>query len=333
MTPVSPEQAAERRAKDADALRAAMEAVSTGGDDAAAASAETTETTVEDSQPGANAPKATNDESGAPSGADAVSESPAAVVNVTEETVVVAVADAAVEPTAPVATEPVRPTHDIYGRPIPEGAIVLTELPNNNGTTRPECVVTDEEVARLEEYLVTGFGLVHADGVDGEGLAVVTVNATRIPGWAGSADRDAALKRIVKVLEETAAKGDYNVVIYFGSNDRTKGVVPSNTLNWLHDVHETLTYPVKKNVRRIAFVNASWIASTIISVSMPFISSKAQKKFIWTNSLEEMDKDSGFHHSATMCGEKFLASIGWTANATSADGQQNVAPEEATTTT
>ena len=333
MTPVSPEQAAERRAKDADALRAAMEAVSTGGDDAAAASAETTETTVEDSQPGANAPKATNDESGAPSGADTVSESPAAVVNVTEETVVVAVADAAVEPVAPVATEPVRPTHDIYGRPIPEGAIVLTELPNNNGTTRPECVVTDEEVARLEEYLVTGFGLVHADGVDGEGLAVVTVNATRIPGWAGSADRDAALKRIVKVLEETAAKGDYNVVIYFGNNDRTKGVVPSNTLNWLHDVHETLTYPVKKNVRRIAFVNASWIASTIISVSMPFISSKAQKKFIWTNSLEEMDKDSGFHLSATMCGEKFLASIGWTANATSADGQQNVAPEEATTTT
>lgn len=331
MTPVSPEQAAERRAKDADALRAAMEAVSTGGDDAAVASAETTtETTVEDAQP-ANAPKATNVESGAPSGADTVSESPAAVVNVTEETV--AVADAAVEPAAPVATEPVRPTHDIYGRPIPEGAIVLTELPNNNGTTRPECVVTDEEVARLEEYLVTGFGLVHADGVDGEGLAVVTVNATRIPGWAGSADRDAALKRIVKVLEETAAKGDYNVVIYFGNNDRTKGVVPSNTLNWLHDVHETLTYPVKKNVRRIAFVNASWIASTVISVSMPFISSKAQKKFIWTNSLEEMDKDSGFHLSATMCGEKFLASIGWTANATSADGQQNVAPEEATTTT
>lgn len=327
MTPVSPEQAAERRAKDADALRAAMEAVSTGGDDAAVASAETTtETTVEDAQP-ANAP-----ESVAPSGADTVSESPAAVVNVTEETV--AVADAAVEPTAvPVATEPVRPTHDIYGRPIPEGAIVLTELPNNNGTTRPECVVTDEEVARLEEYLVTGFGLVHADGIDGEGLAVVTVNATRIPGWAGSADRDAALKRIVKVLEETAAKGDYNVVIYFGNNDRTKGVVPSNTLNWLHDVHETLTYPVKKNVRRIAFVNASWIASTIISVSMPFISSKAQKKFIWTNSLEEMDKDSGFHLSATMCGEKFLASIGWTANATNADGEQNVAPEEATTTT
>ena len=328
MTPVSPEQAAERRAKDADALRAAMEAVSTGGDDAAVASAETTtETTaVEDAQP-ANAT-----ESVAPSGADTVSESPAAVVNVTEETVIVT--DAAVEPAAvPVATEPVRPTHDIYGRPIPEGAIVLTELPNNNGTTRPECVVTDEEVARLEEYLVTGFGLVHADGVDGEGLAVVTVNATRIPGWAGSADRDAALKRIVKVLEETAAKGDYNVVIYFGNNDRTKGVVPSNTLNWLHDVHETLTYPVKKNVRRIAFVNASWIASTIISVSMPFISSKAQKKFIWTNSLEEMDKDSGFHLSATMCGEKFLASIGWTANATSADGQQNVAPEEATTTT
>lgn len=327
MTPVSPEQAAERRAKDADALKAAMEAVSTGGDDAAVASAETTtETTVEDAQP-ANAP-----ESGAPSGAGAVSESPAAVVNVTEETVVVA--DAAVEPTAvPVATEPVRPTHDIYGRPIPEGAIVLTELPNNNGTTRPECVVTDEEVARLEEYLVTGFGLVHADGIDGEGLAVVTVNATRIPGWAGSADRDAALKRIVKVLEETAAKGDYNVVIYFGNNDRTKGVVPSNTLNWLHDVHETLTYPVKKNVRRIAFVNASWIASTIISVSMPFISSKAQKKFIWTNSLEEMDKDSGFHLSATMCGEKFLASIGWTANATNADGEQNVAPEEATATT
>jgi len=320
-TPVSPEQAAERRAKDADALKAAMEAVATGGDAAGAAGASTettTETTTEEAPTNAREDVV-------------VEESPAAVVAVTEESSV-AVADAVEESPAAVATEPVRPTHDIYGRPIPEGAVVLTELPNNNGTTRPECVVTDEEVARLEEYLVTGFGLVHADGADGEGLAVVTVNATRIPGWAGSADRDAALKRIVKVLEETAAKGDYNVVIYFGNNDRTKGVVPSNTLNWLHDVHETLTYPVKKNVRRVAFVNASWIASAIISVSMSFISSKAQKKFIWTNSLEDMDKDSGFHLSASMCGERFLASIGWTATTSETD-ERNVAPEAATTTT
>ena len=319
-TPVSPEQAAERRAKDADALRSAMEAVATGGDAAGAAGASTettTETTTEETPTNAREDVV-------------VEESPAAVVAVTEESSV-AVADAAEEPPAAVATEPVRPTHDIYGRPIPEGAVVLTELPNNNGTTRPECVVTDEDVARLEEYLVTGFGLVHADGADGEGLAVVTVNATRIPGWAGSADRDAALKRIVKVLEETAAKGDYNVVIYFGNNDRTKGVVPSNALNWLHDVHETLTYPVKKNVRRVAFVNASWIASAIISVSMSFISSKAQKKFIWTNSLEDMDKDSGFHLSASMCGEKFLASIGWTATTSETD-ERNVAPDAATAT-
>jgi len=320
-TPVSPEQAAERRAKDADALKAAMEAVATGGDAAGAAGASTettTETTTEEAPTNAREDVV-------------VEESPAAVVAVTEESSV-AVADAVEESPAAVATEPVRPTHDIYGRPIPEGAVVLTELPNNNGTTRPECVVTDEEVARLEEYLVTGFGLVHADGADGEGLAVVTVNATRIPGWAGSADRDAALKRIVKVLEETAAKGDYNVVIYFGNNDRTKGVVPSNTLNWLHDVHETLTYPVKKNVRRVAFVNASWIASAIISVSMSFISSKAQKKFIWTNSLEDMDKDSGFHLSASMCGERFLASIGWTATTSETD-ERNVAPDATTTTT
>jgi len=320
-TPVSPEQAAERRAKDADALKAAMEAVATGGDAAGAAGASTettTETTTEEAPTNAREDVV-------------VEESPAAVVAVTEESSV-AVADAVEESPAAVATEPVRPTHDIYGRPIPEGAVVLTELPNNNGTTRPECVVTDEEVARLEEYLVTGFGLVHADGADGEGLAVVTVNATRIPGWAGSADRDAALKRIVKVLEETAAKGDYNVVIYFGNNDRTKGVVPSNALNWLHDVHETLTYPVKKNVRRVAFVNASWIASAIISVSMSFISSKAQKKFIWTNSLEDMDKDSGFHLSASMCGERFLASIGWTATTSETD-ERNVAPEATTTTT
>ena len=319
-TPVSPEQAAERRAKDADALKAAMEAVATGGDAAGASTETTTETTTTTEETPTNAREDV-----------VVEESPAAVVAVTEESSV-AVADAAEESPAAVATEPVRPTHDIYGRPIPEGAVVLTELPNNNGTTRPECVVTDEDVARLEEYLVTGFGLVHADGADGEGLAVVTVNATRIPGWAGSADRDAALKRIVKVLEETAAKGDYNVVIYFGNNDRTKGVVPSNALNWLHDVHETLTYPVKKNVRRVAFVNASWIASAIISVSMSFISSKAQKKFIWTNSLEDMDKDSGFHLSASMCGERFLASIGWTATTSETD-ERNVAPDAATTTT
>ena len=48
---------------------------------------------------------------------------------------------------------------------------------------------TDEDYARLDAYLTTGFGLVHADGRDGEGRTVVTINATRIPGWAGGADR------------------------------------------------------------------------------------------------------------------------------------------------
>ena len=169
---------------------------------------------------------------------------------------------------------------------------------------------TDEDYARLDAYLSTGFGLVHADGKDGEGRTVVTVNATRIPGWAGTADRDNSMNLIINTLERVAAAGEYVVVVYFGDDDRTKGVVPTHSLNWLGDLHDKLAYAVRKNVQKIVFVNATWIMSAIISLSMTFASSKASKKFAWTKSLDDMDKDTGYHVHQVMCGEKFLASVG-----------------------
>ena len=161
-------------------------------------------------------------------------------------------------------------------------------------TERPQQTATDEDYARLDAYLSTGFGLVHADGKDGEGRTVVTVNATRIPGWAGSADRDNSMNLIINTLERVAAAGEYVVVVYFGDDDRSKGVVPTHSLNWLGDLHDKLAYAVRKNVQRIVFVNATWIMSSIISLSMTFASSKASKKFAWTKSLDDMDKDTGY---------------------------------------
>ncbi|CEF97812.1 CRAL-TRIO domain [Ostreococcus tauri] len=167
---------------------------------------------------------------------------------------------------------------------------------------------TDEDYARLDAYLTTGFGLVHADGRDGEGRTVVTINATRIPGWAGGADRERALKLIVRALAG-AAEDRYVVVVYFGNGDRTEGVVPTHALNWLSDVHGALEYRVRKNVEKIVFVNASWLTSTIISFSTTFASSKVSKKFVWTRSLQDMEKDTKYHVNASMLGESFLRSI------------------------
>jgi len=201
-------------------------------------------------------------------------------------------------------------------RPVPEGAIVVSsasELPNENGTKRPMVTVTDEEVANLEAYLRSGFGLVHEDGRDGDGRRVLVVNATRVPGWAGSADRDAALRLITKALTRAGAEGEYVVVVYFGDDDRTKGVVPSHTLGWLREMHDGLERETRKNVTKIIFVNASWFASTLISWSMTFASSKAREKFVWVSSLHAMEKESGFHVSAAMCGEAFLRSVGFAA--------------------
>lgn len=177
-------------------------------------------------------------------------------------------------------------------------------------TARPAATATDEDYARLDAYLSSGFGLVHDDGRDAEGRAVVTVNATRIPGWAGSADRDNAMNLIVKTLDRAATAGEYVVVVYFGDDDRTKGVVPTHSLNWLGDLHDKLEYQVRKNVKKIVFVNATWIMSAIISLTMTFATSKASKKFAWTKSLDDMDKDTGYHLNQVMCGEKFLASVG-----------------------
>lgn len=201
-------------------------------------------------------------------------------------------------------------------RPVPEGAIVVSsasELPNENGTKRPMVTVTDEEVANLEAYLRSGFGLVHEDGRDGDGRRVLVVNATRVPGWAGSAERDAALIRITKALTRAGAEGEYVVVVYFGDDDRKKGVVPSHTLGWLREMHDGLERETRKNVTKIVFVNASWFASTLISWSMTFASSKAREKFVWVSSLQAMEKESGFHVSAAMCGEAFLRSVGFAA--------------------
>ena len=189
-------------------------------------------------------------------------------------------------------------------------AVDSTTATEANETKPPERTATDEDYARLDAYLSTGFGLVHADGKDGEGRTVVTVNATRIPGWAGTADRDNSMNLIINTLERVAAAGEYVVVVYFGDDDRTKGVVPTHSLNWLGDLHDKLAYAVRKNVQKIVFVNATWIMSAIISLSMTFASSKASKKFAWTKSLDDMDKDTGYHVHQVMCGEKFLASVG-----------------------
>ena len=191
-----------------------------------------------------------------------------------------------------------------------ETTTTTTTTTTTNETERPQQTATDEDYARLDAYLSTGFGLVHADGKDGEGRTVVTVNATRIPGWAGSADRDNSMNLIINTLERVAAAGEYVVVVYFGDDDRSKGVVPTHSLNWLGDLHDKLAYAVRKNVQRIVFVNATWIMSSIISLSMTFASSKASKKFAWTKSLDDMDKDTGYNVHQAMCGEKFLASVG-----------------------
>lgn len=228
----------------------------------------------------------------------------------TDETVAMTTIDSTPVP-APVST-----STSTSMRPVPEGAIVVSsasELPNENGTKRPMVTVTDEEVANLEAYLRSGFGLVHEDGRDGDGRRVLVVNATRVPGWAGSADRDAALRLITKALTRAGAEGEYVVVVYFGDDDRTKGVVPSHTLGWLREMHDGLERETRKNVTKIVFVNASWFASTLISWSMTFASSKAREKFVWVSSLHAMEKESGFHVSAAMCGEAFLRSVGFAA--------------------
>ena len=57
------------------------------------------------------------------------------------------------------------------------------------------------------------------------------------------------------------------------------------------------------------FVNATWLTSTIISFSTTFASSKVSKKFVWTRSLQDMEKDTKYHVNASMLGESFLRSI------------------------
>ena len=191
----------------------------------------------------------------------------------------------------------------------PQPAVAVSPKPNDNGTTRPVVDVSDAQVAALEDYLQTGFGLVHDDGVDGEGMPVVTVNATRIPGWAGSGDRARSMQLLTKALTTVAEKGEYSVVVYFGCDDRAKGVVPSGAVQWLRDIHDSLPRTSKKNVKKVVFVNVPTLVSALISVTMPFVSAKAAKKFVWAKSLEDMDKATNYHLSVNHCGERFKRSI------------------------
>uniref|UniRef100_A0A7S0Z7U3 CRAL-TRIO domain-containing protein n=1 Tax=Ostreococcus mediterraneus TaxID=1486918 RepID=A0A7S0Z7U3_9CHLO len=193
--------------------------------------------------------------------------------------------------------------------PEPAVPVPAVVLPNDNGTTRPVVDVSDAQVAALEDYLQTGFGLVHDDGVDSEGVPVVTVNVTRIPGWAGSGDRARSMQLLTKALTHVAEKGEYSVVVYFGCDDRAKGVVPSGAVQWLRDIHDSLPRTSKKNVKKVVFVNVPFLASALISVTMPFVSAKAAKKFVWAKSLEDMDKATNYHLSVNHCGERFKRSI------------------------
>ena len=292
MTPTTPEEARRRRDADAQALRAAMDAVANPTRvDASTPTPAKVQDDEEDAAP-SKAPLASSTTANTPPDSTPTTDeaSPASTI-------------ARVESTVPAATTM---------RPVPEGAIVVSspsELPNENGTKRPMVTVTDEEVANLEAYLQSGFGLVHDDGRDGDGRRVLVVNATRVPGWAGSADRDAALRLITKALTRAGAEGEYVLVVYFGDDDRTKGVVPSHTLGWLRDMHEGLERETRKNVTRIVFVNASWFTGALISWTMTFTSSKTREKFVWVNSLHTMEKESGFFVNPAMCGEAFLRSV------------------------
>jgi hypothetical protein len=314
-SPSTPKMTAEdvraQRARDAAALRDAMRD--------AAVSTTTTMTTTTDGD--ADAPSA-------PSEVDTATTTTTTTTTAVREDAVVSVAaddatsddaDAAV-PTTETAAEEGRGAQDAREVAISaDGATAVTPepavpvpavvLPNDNGTTRPVVDVSDAQVAALEDYLQTGFGLVHDDGVDSEGVPVVTVNVTRIPGWAGSGDRARSMQLLTKALTHVAEKGEYSVVVYFGCDDRAKGVVPSGAVQWLRDIHDSLPRTSKKNVKKVVFVNVPFLASALISVTMPFVSAKAAKKFVWAKSLEDMDKATNYHLSVNHCGERFKRSI------------------------
>ena len=292
MTPTTPEEARRRRDADAQALRAAMDAVANPTRvDASTPTPAKVQDDEEDAAP-SKAPLASSTTANTPPDSTPTTDeaSPASTIAPSGTGLIVVAAGTVDSTRAIVVSSP-------------------SELPNENGTKRPMVTVTDEEVANLEAYLQSGFGLVHDDGRDGDGRRVLVVNATRVPGWAGSADRDAALRLITKALTRAGAEGEYVLVVYFGDDDRTKGVVPSHTLGWLRDMHEGLERETRKNVTRIVFVNASWFTGALISWTMTFTSSKTREKFVWVNSLHTMEKESGFFVNPAMCGEAFLRSV------------------------
>ena len=51
------------------------------------------------------------------------------------------------------------------------------------------------------------------------------------------------------------------LVVYFGDDDRTKGVVPSHTLGWLRDMHEGLEREAENVGESVFFVSASWFTA------------------------------------------------------------------------
>ena len=161
MTTTTPEEARRRRDADAQALRAAMDAVA--NPTRVDASTPTPAKVREDDAP-SKAPLASSTTANAPPESTPTTDeaSPASTIARDESTV-------------PPATTM---------RPVPEGAIVVSspsELPNENGTKRPMVTVTDEEVANLEAYLQSGFGLVHDDGRDGDGRRAVSYTHLTLP--------------------------------------------------------------------------------------------------------------------------------------------------------
>jgi len=288
-----------QRARDADALLRAMRAC---------------EARTRDDDERANATTTTNDDDGDDGGArvvESVDDEGVRANGDTKESGVRERDEQRTRATSPAATIATASEDDLEAR-CSAGASESgrTEL-ERASAMKSDVAVSDEDVAALEAYLQSGFGLVHADGVDAEGLPVVTVNATRIPGWAGSGDRDRSLKLLTKALVETAEKGDYNVVVYFGNDDRSRGVVPSGAVQWLREIHDSLSYPVRKNVKKIVFVNVPFFASYVISMMTPFLSSKAARKMVWAKSLADMDRATNSQLSVNHCGERFKRSVAY----------------------
>ncbi|XP_028911682.1 bcl-2/adenovirus E1B 19 kDa-interacting protein 2-like protein [Ornithorhynchus anatinus] len=148
------------------------------------------------------------------------------------------------------------------------------------------------DMSVIEPYKkVLSHGGYHGDGLNAVILfASCYLPRSSIPDYPYVMEQ--LFRYIVGTLELLVAE---NYLLVYLSGATARGQVPS--LAWIRQCYRTLDRRLRKNLRALVVVHATWYVKAMLALLRPFISSKFSRKIRFLGSLRELEQLVSLEHA------------------------------------